>query len=256
MKIYIFDIDNTIYSSKQKTILPQTTQLINQLAQQPGSILGYATGRGDAKLEVIKEIEHLFQIKIKINGALVYVNDQLIYDNPLDNEKVKKLLADAEREKLSVGLVGKTDEVVTLINQHVLDSYVSFNNHLPKVDSQYHLTNAIYQMWIYNSNEKITQAFLQKYPDFELYRWHQGGYDITSPFNSKGKAITLIKNKFKDYRLICMGDGHNDVEMIKLADIGIGVSGGNHELLKVADLIAPKVEEDKIYDFFLQNDLL
>ena len=48
-----------------------------------------------------------------------------------------------------------------------------------------------------------------------------------------------------------MGDGHNDLEMIKNANIGIAMENTTClELKIVADYIAPLIDNDEMFDFF------
>ncbi len=49
-RIYFFDVDNTIRSNKEQKIFPQTLKLLEHLSKNPDYILGFATGRGPAKM--------------------------------------------------------------------------------------------------------------------------------------------------------------------------------------------------------------
>jgi P-type E1-E2 ATPase len=43
--------------------------------------------------------------------------------------------------------------------------------------------------------------------------------------NQKAEVVSLVKSKLTDAITLAIGDGANDVSMIKAAHIGIGISG-------------------------------
>ena len=77
-------------------------------------------------------------------------------------------------------------------------------------------------------------------------RWSPLAADIVP--SSGGKHVGM--QRFLDYfgltREECMalGDGENDISMLRLAGIGVAMGGGLPEVLAAADVVAPAPEED------------
>lgn len=257
-RIYIFDVDNTLRSSKQQKILPQTIKLIKKLAQNKNYILGIATGRGPAKIDVIDEIEQYFTFKILVNGAVILKDNKLFYDFPIDFEDLKYIVNDTMKKGLSLGMVGYDEEAVTVFDEHVSYAMKGYRDKLPKIDPNFYLNNKIYQLWLFNKEQTILDEIVKAYPKFKTYYWHYGGVDLVYPEVSKETAVKKIKDMYPDYELICIGDGHNDFGMLRLANIGIIMNNSRwiNDIKDECKYIAPHIENDALYDFFESNKLL
>ena len=72
----------------------------------------------------------------------------------------------------------------------------------------------------------------------------------------KATAIQKIKHHFELDHIICFGDGENDIEMIKQADIGIAMKNGCDKVKEIADHITDSVDEDGIYTYLVKEKLV
>lgn len=85
--------------------------------------------------------------------------------------------------------------------------------------------------------------------------------EIYTPESNKGKALEYVAKYlgFNRNQIIAIGDGHNDIEMIKYAEIGVCVRNAHPELLEVADIVLDYTSsENAVYRFlssFLTNKL-
>ena len=89
-KAIFFDVDNTLICREENTIPESTIEAIKQLKNNNINI-AIATGRS---LAMVKQetFHQLFQTIISANGSLITVNDEVIYKQYLDKEKVRNLL--------------------------------------------------------------------------------------------------------------------------------------------------------------------
>ena len=119
------------------------------------------------------------------------------------------------------------------------------------------LKKKIYQLWMFADHDYEILEMAQLMPKFRVFPWNQGGADFTYPNSNKSHGIKECLKNETDYRLICIGDGSNDIEMIEMADIGIAMDNTRFsELKEKADHIAPHIHEDQLHDFFKKLNLI
>ncbi len=104
----------------------------------------------------------------------------------------------------------------------------------------------------------------QKYAGSVLSRiWHFPGefdsiVEVFTKETNKGKALKSVADYYNipQSQVIAIGDGHNDLEMIAYAKIGVAVKNAHPDLLQIADVILPyNAKEDAVVKFlthFLQ----
>jgi len=63
--------------------------------------------------------------------------------------------------------------------------------------------------------------------------------EIYTPESNKGKALEYVADYlgFKQEQVVAIGDGHNDIEMIEYANLGVCVRNAHPDLIKVADKV-------------------
>jgi len=254
--IVIFDVDNTIYHNTTGQVPSQTKKLLEYLAAREDVELGLATGRGLKKIEVVDEILNLFKYKILVNGSVIYDGDELIYDEPIKNEDIEEILKLTEGKDFNIGMVGINDEAVNYWDDRVGYGMKALRGIFPKVDPYFYKKVPIYQLWIFADYETQILQIAKEINKFRVYPWHHGGADFTYPHINKAFGIKKALEHTNYDRLICVGDGANDIQMIEMADISIAMANTRFiELKEKATYLAPSIEEDKLYDFFMSLNL-
>lgn len=71
---------------------------------------------------------------------------------------------------------------------------------------------------------------------------------VTAEGASKGQALRILRNLWKDEPAIAAGDDMNDVDLLEEADIGIAMASSPDELKKIAQVVAPSEGEDPIIE--------
>ncbi|GFZ75130.1 hypothetical protein HPP_0880 [Hydrangea phyllody phytoplasma] len=258
--LFIFDIDGTLLSSKYKKIFPQTIKAIQTLAQNPDNVLAVATGRNIKRIDVLGNLLPYFKHFVFFNGGLTKYFDKVIDDRPFKKEVVKELIAKAHQAKIHIGLTGMTQEIVPspqdLIPPSLGELYCT--NKKSVVDPEFHLHNNVYQVWLFEPNKEKLQNFLKDLKDLQAYYWRtNGGVDLVPQSVNKTCGIKKLKEFYPHHQLVCVGDGYNDVEMLKLADVGIGLENTNcQEIKDNCNLLAPHIDDDKFYDFLKLHHLV
>lgn len=256
-KIIFFDLDNTIHSTINQEIPSQTRKLLETLSKMENVSLGLATGRGPSKVDMLDGILDYFTYKVYINGAIAYKNNELLYKNPLKIADIEAVIKSGEELKISIGMVSEEGEYVTFINNEVDMNVKSFKNEMPTVDPKAYLHTDVYQLWLFALDSEKINDIIIKHKNLRCYPWNAGGADLVDPSTNKAFAIKKLLKDEQDYQLITVGDGVNDLKMIQMADIGIVMSNSRFDELKEkADLIAPHIDEDQLYDFFKKNNII
>ncbi|HOW38432.1 MAG TPA: HAD-IIB family hydrolase, partial [Bacillota bacterium] len=101
----------------------------------------------------------------------------------------------------------------------------------------------------------------QKYQGTVLARvWDlKGEYDsiveVFTPEFNKGKALAYVAAYlgFPRSRVIAIGDGHNDIEMLSFAALGVAVKGSHPDLLRAADQVLEYDARDNAVVRFLSQ---
>ncbi len=255
--IIFFDVDNTIYNSSTAKIPDQTLKLLKLLSEKEDVVLGLATGRGLKKLEIIKDILPYFTYKVLVNGAFVVKNQEIIYDNPMQIKDIIEVLDLTKGYDINIGMVGIDDEAVNYWDDRVGYGMQALRGIFPKVNETFYVDHKVYQLWMFADLESLILCIAKKLPKFRVIPWHKGGVDFTYLNMSKASGIQKCLEHESDYRLISVGDGANDIEMIELSDIGIAMDNTRFsELKEKADYIAPHIHEDQLYDFFKKLNLV
>lgn len=70
---------------------------------------------------------------------------------------------------------------------------------------------------------------------------------VTHSDVSKGQALQhVLKHHGKMHKIIACGDDHNDISMLKEADVAVVMASAPCEVLQLADIIAPPAKENGI----------
>lgn len=111
---------------------------------------------------------------------------------------------------------------------------------------------------------KLIKEYIDKtYSNKVLSRiWDLSGeYDsiieVFTPESNKGQALAYVAEYlgFDQSQTIAIGDGHNDIEMLEYASLGVAVRNAHPELIKVADVILDYTSKDGAVYRFLSDFL-
>lgn len=244
-----FDIDGTLVSFKTHEIPPSTIQALTQ-AKANGSRVYIATGRPPIIINNLGAIEHLIDGYITTNGALCYVDDELICCQPIPKQDVMTCIDDAKEKGYSLIVVGLKDvavldpkgDVARIFRQMLAVKEFDQPSPLEEV-----LQQDILQLTPFFASE-YEQELLARMPHCISARWHPEFTDITANGADKGKGIMAIAHHegFEAKHTIAFGDGGNDASMILQAGIGIAMGNAIDALKEQADFITSSVDDDGI----------
>ena len=247
-KIVFFDVDGTLLSEIDRTMLPSTKEAIARLIEKDIKVV-VATGRPFNMCDEFKVLG--IDTFISANGALVKCMEETIYKSVLTTETVLDVSTFAElnghgisyfTERYAMNGIGTSNQRI----RSALMETLMLADYPEKISS---LSEEIYGMCLY-ADDKEAQKFVDQFPSLRFNRWHDyimNVYDHTEA--SKSLAIKHVLNHFNisSSEAIAFGDGGNDIDMLEYVGLGIAMGNGEQQLQRSADFVTKKASEGGIY---------
>ena len=255
-KMIIFDIDGTLVDNKDHTIHQSTIDTLKKLKEN-GHELVIATGRHFPLLFNIEILKPLINHYILINGQQIRCNGKIIYNDIFSLDDLKRLLKGFDEAHIPYGCVSSDGVYVNERNESVDYAYSLFGLEMPEIDKQYYLKEDIYQIWCFGNNDEVNE-FKKDYPEFDFISWGKYGFDVLPHGRTKAKSLKILADYLGIDMIdtIAIGDGLNDVEMIKEAGYGIAMGNSSDVLKASADYVTDDVSNDGLYKAFKHLGLI
>lgn len=214
-KIVFFDIDRTLYDPDIKRIPESTIDALKRLHADPDVEIAIATGRAYYMLHIVEAIKPYINIYILINGQIILKDGQTIYRNPIETDKVRRVVDVFEAHGMQYGFLGEHDETLNIVDDKGKEAFELVDMHLPRVDPDFYRHNDVFQMWAF-CDRKDHHRFQQLFEELDLVRWLGGGFDLLSKGMSKKEGIQRILELegIPLENAYAFGDGDNDIEML------------------------------------------
>lgn len=246
IKVIFFDFDDTLVSKKDHT-LSKSTEKALKLLDKTGIIPVIATGRPKYTID-----EYLDRFSINnavfMNGHTVWHKNEIIYDQTIDEARTEAMFEIARKNDFSYGLLNNTGTYLNLHPEKMSDLDIIDKEYMPqKLGEKYIPGNCL---WIF-AGSRYDNILLEtaKNHNMRVLRWGEAGVDIISKTVSKKTGVeVLLKNLGVDFsEVVSIGDGDNDIELLKASKIGIAMGNGSESLKECADMITDSIDNDGVY---------
>ncbi len=258
-KLIFFDIDNTLFCHKEgMSFIPEQTKKAVSMLRKNGHIVAIATGRSRHLCQRCCDLLEMPCDGVFNNGAQVVFTDKMI-----ENKLSKELSTDIYNyiKNDDVYIFGAHEDYIF---EHGVSeatySYVREESGLWGVMKPFPDDSnipALFSLTVYgvSGNWHGQKKTMLEFP--QIY-FCDGYADIVKKGISKGKGIEICANYFGfDINdVIAVGDGINDIEMIRKAGLGIAVGNACDELKTVADMVTDDITRDGIYKVFKKLELI
>lgn len=247
-RIFFFDIDNTLLDHETNAIPPSALEAIEGL-KRAGHTVVLATGRsyGHAKpfIDLIKPSYAITQ-----NGSRILQNGEEVMTIALDKDALMDLFNWMETRGHAYGLDDGAIALISSDDPAILEPLHAVDKPL-RTSSGFYVGQDVYQAWLfYNEalDHEMLPAILNRYPAFDIVRWHAIAVDVLPKGINKWTACQWVMQQtgYSAAQAVAFGDGLNDLEMLQGVGVGVAMENCHPSLRAVAQRVAPALHLDGI----------
>ncbi len=249
-KLIFMDLDGTIIDHSQDWIPPSTKRTIQRL-KAAGHMVVIATGRPPCLFYGIEKTLDVHTY-IAANGRFIKHQGETLLNEGIDQPLVKRFVETMDKEGFEVGFETETDYIVHRIRTDLPEKFSNyFHLESPREDSTAYQKQSILQMILFTENHALA-PLLERFPEFSFNVSCPYGIDVNQAGGMKEVGMRMLRAYLdvKAEDTIAIGDGFNDIGMIKEAALGIAMGNACDELKAVADEVTDDCDKDGIEKAF------
>ena len=256
-RLLVLDLDGTLTNSK-KEISPRNLRTLLRL-QQSGVRLVLASGRptyGIAPLAEQLQMKEYNGYILSYNGGEIinWNTGELLYKNLLPDDVLPILYQTATDNEQTI----LTYDNESILTEHPDDEYVQKEAFLNKMQVR-RIANFLREtprplpkcLIVGNPEQRIkpeAELSLRLQRQISVYRSEPYFLELVPLGIDKARSLAVLLEKLGMTReeMAAMGDGYNDLSMIKFAGLGIAMENAQEPVKAAADCIAPSNDEDGV----------
>ncbi len=269
MQLICFDLDGTLLNKAAE--LSRFTYDTLQLLSEKGIAYTIATGRTMLSAQRAVADYKFVLPQIFNNGVTIWDpnTQQLTLENLLAQTEINTILALALRHGISpfVHVIAQQQHVVFHaktrhdVEKRLVEKYFSDTPQqllpLHALTSEQPVTNismigeaaTIHAMWQTLNTYPNLIAYSGPAHEGPQYRW----MDVHHYQANKGKAVAQLKQQLGASKVMCFGDGDNDLSMFALADESYAPANAIDEIKQVASAVIGHHHEDGVAHFLRER---
>lgn len=244
--LLITDLDGTLLPHS-KVLSQKDIDAISKFVSSGGNF-SVATGRPLESVTLYFEQLNISAPIILYNGSAIYdVNHKKYLWSKYLSENCKELISDVLNKFSNASAEILTTEGIFALQINDTEKYhISITNTEPiqctldEIKGDW--LKALFAVEPEEMDELISYIDKEKYSDLSFVQSCRFFYEVL-PFNiSKGSALKILKNKcdYNSHTIVAVGDYYNDIEMLKIADVGVATANANDDVKDIADIVLDK----------------
>lgn len=254
-RMLLFDLDGTLLKN-DKTISNNTIAILSKCKER-GYIIGISTSRGEQNcFSFFKQFNP--DVFITSGGALVKREKEHLYKAIFSQQRTNAIIAEARR------ICGMDCEItVDTTDNHFWNYKVdpksldnSWGDSIWTDYNDFH--EEALKICVEIKDDKKAEMLMEMLFDCDCIRFSDGyWYKFTKKGVTKENAIKIVCDSYKiDLSdVIAFGDDYADIEMLKIAGLGVAMGNAIAEVKEIADVVIGTNDDDGIAKY-LENEVL
>lgn len=243
MALIFFDLDGTCLKNGQ--VVKGIKSAIESLKKNNHKV-AIATGRSPILLcDIDKKlgVDYL----VLANGSYVTFKGKEIYTNYISNSTVKKMMDFSDENDVDL-VVEYIDEYVSYRKaSDIADRFSKiFKIDIPKLDHTFYPNRNVFAMVVFKTTN--IKKLEKEFPNLQFSLSNAMGYDVNNKGDLKAEGVKALIEylDYSDGETFAIGDGYNDLTMIKSVKHGIAMGNANRELKEAAEYVTTNVDDNGV----------
>lgn len=250
-KLIAVDIDGTLLNNKKELTLNNKRTI--EEAMDAGAIFAISTGRAYITAKKYFEVFNRNIPLILYNGGLVCMSEtkEVIFSALLPNDLCYKIIDIIEENNGTFCFWCGDDVYFNHLDSHA-EYYHQVTGINPKLyDRSNHVIDNVIKFIWFDSVEKLQFAqekVLNNVDGINYFKSQKTFLEIVPSQISKATALSKLAERYniKQEDVIAIGDGENDLPMLKWAGLGVAMENANDIVKNGSDVITSSNEEDGV----------
>lgn len=251
-KLLAVDMDGTLLTT-DKTISPETLEKINEMGRA-GKIFCISTGRPFAGIKKYSDLIENNIPLITYNGAIVRFSksDEVLLSETLSAAQSKKIL-DIIVSHSGTYVLWAEEKIYASVINDVTKAYFSISGVQPVLIEKDTVIphGSITKIIWFDENSKLKEyqrTFLKGIDDVNFFTSQPTFLEFVSKNISKANAMKTLADYYglTKENMVAVGDGCNDIPMIRYAGLGVAMANSEDEVLSEADEVTSSNDEDGV----------
>lgn len=252
IQLLVFDIDGTLVDVSKQTVEDSAVSAIN-MARDKGYHILIATGRSFFFIheDVRKRINTEFYVTV--NGACLTDQDgKIIQTHQFSQKTLEDLIAYCKEHKYPLGIkyndhIGVYGDYEYFLKTYIGKTHPAAEFLIDDNKNKSHLTSIPLGVYAYapvSELDNIKSEFLELHftpTEFEAVEATLKGVNKTKTIDEVVNDLGITWDN-----VAAFGDGHNDIEMLEKAKIGVAMGNSSDTVKNIADYVTDTVLNDGI----------
>jgi len=245
IKVVFFDVDGTLLSHGSNDVPASTRRSLEQLRAK-GIKVVIATGRHISELLSLPVGDIDFDGYLTLNGQLLLDGTRHAYaGTAIDAGEMEVLARTFTAKRIPFKFVDENGIYINYVDETVIRTQTSTRGAIPQIGS--YNGEKIYQIvaFVTDHEKKLLSEILDQ---CKVTSWNETGIDIIPRQGGKQVGIQRYLDEYGlDRReTMAFGDGDNDIEMLRMAGIGVAMGNGSEGVKQAADYVTDDIDDDGV----------